>query len=287
MTKKKLGKGLSALLEINDIENNIEEGIVKYIDINQIEPDPNQPRKNFSEDSIKELANSIKKVGILNPLIVKKEKEKYVIVSGERRFRASKIAGLNEIPVIIKEKIDKKTSFEISIIENIHREDLNPIEEAESFKKLIEEFNYTHQQIGELIGKDRTYITNSLRLLKLSDYVKDCISKGMVSPGHCKVLVNLPEDEQNNICRLIIEKNLSVREVEKLVKKIKQNDQKRENIVKVLFLDEFKDYFNSLAKKLNTNVDIEVGKREKGKLIIHFKNKDELKKILDYINQRS
>ena len=281
MTQKRLGRGLGALLDFEDEGN-----LIQNLPINRIIPSKTQPRKFFDDDSLKELAESIKRVGILNPIIVKSENGKFKIISGERRFRAAQIAGLTEVPVIIKEKINEKISYEISIIENIHREDLNPIEEAESYKRLIDEFNYTHQQIAELIGKDRTYVTNILRLLKLSDFAKKAIIKGLLTTGHCKVLVNLPEDDQDKLCKIIIEKNLSVRETENLVRKLKDtNNNKRENIAKVLFLDEFKDYFENITKKLNTKVDIEVGKREKGKLIIHFKNKEELKKILDELRR--
>jgi len=276
LTKKRLGKGLSALIEVDEFSET-----VKFVNINEIEVDENQPRKFFDEEKLIKLADSIKKVGLLNPIIVKKENGKYKIISGERRFRAAKIAKLEEVPVIIKDDADEKLAFEISIIENLHREDLNPIEEAESFKKLIEEFNYTHSQVGQLIGKDRTYVTNTLRLLKLTDFVKDCLIKNLITSGHAKVLVNLDEETQNNVCKVIIEKNLSVRETERLVASLKYKPEKRENVKKVLIFEEFKDYFENVSKKLNTKIDIEVGKKEKGKLIIHFKNKEELKKIFE------
>lgn len=281
MTQKRLGRGLGALLDFNDDEN-----LIQKLPIEKISPSEEQPRKFFDDDSLKELAESIKRVGILNPIIVKSDNGNFKIISGERRFRAAQIAGLTEVPVIIKEEINERTSFEISLIENIHREDLNPIEEAESYRRLIDEFNYTHQQVAELIGKDRSYVTNILRLLKLSDFAKKAIIKGLLTTGHCKVLVNLSEEEQDKLCKIIIERNLSVRETENLVRKLKDtNNNKRENIAKVLFLDEFRDDFENITKKLNTKIDLEVGKREKGKLIIHFKNKEELKKILDELRR--
>ncbi len=277
MNKKRLGRGLGALLDIEEDKN-----FIKKINISKVLPSKTQPRKYFNDDTIVELAESIKKFGILNPIIVKPENGKFKIISGERRYRAAQIAGLNEIPVIIKDEVNEKVSFEISLIENIHREDLNPLEEAESFKKLIEEFNYTHQQIAELVGKDRTYVTNMLRLLKLTDFVKANLIKGNITVGHCKIMVNLPEEKQNELCELIIKNNLSVREAEKFVSKLKDNIQKRrDNIAKVLFYEEFKDYFNTITKKFNTKVDIDVGKKGRGKLLIFFKNKEELKKILD------
>ena len=277
MNKKRLGRGLGALLDIEEDKN-----FIKKINISKVLPSKTQPRKYFNDDTIVELAESIKKFGILNPIIVKPENGKFKIISGERRYRAAQIAGLNEIPVIIKDEVNEKVSFEISLIENIHREDLNPLEEAESFKKLIEEFNYTHQQIAELVGKDRTYVTNMLRLLKLTDFVKANLIKGNITVGHCKIMVNLPEEKQNELCELIIKNNLSVREAEKFVSKLKDNIKKRrDNIAKVLFYEEFKDYFNTITKKFNTKVDIDVGKKGRGKLLIFFKNKEELKKILN------
>lgn len=281
MDKKRLGRGLGALLDF-DSENDF----VKKINISKIIPSDTQPRKYFNDNTLQDLAESIKNFGILNPIIVKPENGKFKIISGERRYKAAKIAGLAEVPVIIKDEVDEKTVFEISLIENLQREDLNPIEEAESFKRLIEDFSYTHQQIANLIGKDRSYVTNILRLLKLSDFVKSHIISGELKTGHCKILVNLPEELQNKVCELIISQNLSVREVERLVQKLKEKDKsKRDNVAKELILNDFKEYFKSLNKKLNTKIDIDVGKREKGKLIIHFKNRDELKKILETLKR--
>ncbi len=280
MNKRKLGRGLGALLDIEENNN-----IVKKINIDRVIPSEIQPRKFFNDTTINELAESIKKYGILNPIIVKPENGKFKIISGERRYRAAKIANLEEIPVIIKDDLNEKTSFEISLIENIHREDLNPIDEAESYEKLIKEFNYTHQQIANLIGKDRTYVTNMLRLLNLTEFVKTQLINGNLTVGHCKVIVNFSEEEQNKICELIIERKLSVREVENLVSKIKNKKDNKENVVKVLLFQEFKNYFNNISSKLNTKIDIDVGKKEKGKLLIHFKNRDELKKILEYISK--
>ncbi len=280
MNKRKLGRGLGALLDIEENNN-----IVKKINIERVIPSEIQPRKFFNDKTINELAESIKKYGILNPIIVKPENGKFKIISGERRYRAAKIANLEEIPVIIKDDLNEKISFEISLIENIHREDLNPIDEAESYEKLIKEFNYTHQQIANLIGKDRTYVTNMLRLLNLTEFVKTQLINGNLTVGHCKVIVNLSEEEQNKICELIIERKLSVREVENLVSKIKNKKDNKENVVKVLLFQEFKNYFNNISSKLNTKIDIDVGKKEKGKLLIHFKNRDELKKILEYISK--
>ncbi len=282
MNKRKLGRGLGALLDIEENNN-----IVKKVDIDRVIPSEIQPRKFFNDTSINELAESIKKYGILNPIIVKPENGKFRIISGERRFRAAQIANLKEVPVIIKDDVNEKTSFEISLIENIHREDLNPIEEAESFKRLIAEFNYTHQQIANLIGKDRTYVTNILRLLNLTEFVKTQLINGNLTVGHCKVLVNLTEEEQNKICEVIIDRKLSVREVENLVSNIKNKKNEKENVAKVLLYQEFKDYFNNISSKLNTKIDIDVGKREKGKLLIHFKNREELKKILEYFSKIS
>jgi ParB family chromosome partitioning protein len=272
MKKKALGKGLSALLG-DFSEEKIEE--VNFVPIDSLYPNISQPRKNFDEESIKKLADSISKYGILQPLIVKKENSQFTIIAGERRWRAAKLANLNDVPVIVKENIDDVSVFEISLIENLQREDLNPIEEAESYKKLIEAFNYTHEKLAELIGKNRTYVTNSLRLLKLSKFVKDKLISGELSSGHGKILASLPEDKQNHFAKLILEKGLSVRELEKLIyengkKKTAPDKQK-----------EFVEEAGIISKKYNTKVEIKVNKKDKGKIIIHFKNKDELKKLLE------
>jgi ParB family chromosome partitioning protein len=208
-------------------------------------------------------------------LIVKKENSKYKIIAGERRWRAAKLANLEEIPVILKENVDDITVFEISLIENLQREDLNPIEEAESYKKLIEAFNYTHEKLAELIGKNRTYVTNSLRLLKLEKSVQNSLINGDLTIGHGKILASLPESEQTKYAKLVIENNLSVRELEKLLSE--KNKEKKKKIP----LNIFEKEAVLIAKKYNAKVEIKVNKKEKGRIIIHFKNKDELNKLIE------
>ncbi len=272
MAKKSvLGKGLTALLD--SIDEEVINNEVVFIDLSDIEPQKSQPRKYFNEDTILSLAESIKKHGVLQPILVSKNNNKYIIIAGERRFRAAKKAGLNEIPAIIKENIDEITSFEISLIENLQREDLNPLEEAESYKNLVDAFNYTHEKIAKLVGKDRTYITNSIRLLKLSDFVKEQLIKKNISTGHAKILVTLPEKKQIELTELVIEKGLTVRELEKIVSVNKKPERKRE----IIF---FPEETKKLSKKFNTKVDIKINKKDKGRIVIYFKNREEFEKLL-------
>ncbi len=270
--KSVLGKGLTALLD--NIDEDIINNEITFIDLNNIQPHKEQPRKFFDKDKLLTLAESIKKHGVLQPIIVSDNNEgKYKIIAGERRYRAAKIAGLTEIPAIIKENVDEITYFEISLIENLQREDLNPIEEAYSYKNLIEAFNYTHEKVAKLVGRDRSYVTNSLRLLKLSNFVQKQLINGNISTGHAKILASLPEEKQIEYTKLIIEKSLTVRELEKMI----SNKRKQQPVRKTFLLNE---EASQLAKKLNTKVDISINKKEKGKIVIYFKNKDEFKKLL-------
>ncbi len=273
MSKKSvLGKGLTALLE--DIDEDIIANEISFINLEDIEPHQSQPRKYFNEDKITQLSESIKKHGVLQPIIVsEKSNGKYKIIAGERRYRAAKKAKLEEIPAIIKDNIDEITSFEISLIENLQRENLNPIEEALSYKNLSEAFNYTHEKISKLVGKDRTYITNTIRLLKLADFVQEQLIKGVISTGHAKILVTLSEEKQVEYTKLVIEKKLTVRELEKLVSQGKKQSTKREVTI-------FPAEVKKLSEKFNTKVDIKMNKKEKGKIVIHFKNKEEFQKLL-------
>ena len=275
MAKQKsvLGKGLGALLENLDDEHLAHE--ISFIAIDNIIPMSNQPRKVFDNSKINNLAESIKKYGVLQPIIVRKDNGNFKIIAGERRWRAAKIAGIDEIPAIIKENIDDVTVFEMSLIENLQREDLNPIEEAESYKKLLEAFNYTHDKLAKLIGKNRTYITNSIRLLKLADKIKDGLIKGDISAGHCKLLASYPENRQIELYETIVKNNLSVRDLENLLSK---NRIKKKNKTEIPVF--FKEEISKVSKKYNTKVDLKLGKKNNGKIIIHFKNEDEFKNLI-------
>jgi ParB family chromosome partitioning protein len=271
MEKRVLGKGLDALIgSFSDVQ----EQDILIIDIEDIEPMATQPRKRFDSEGIKRLADSISKYGILQPLIVKQENEKYKIIAGERRWRAAKLSELKEVPVIVKDNVDDITVFEISLIENLQREDLNPIEEAESYKKLIEAFNYTHEKLAELIGKNRTYVTNSLRLLKLSRFVREKLIEGVLTTGHGKVLASLPEEEQVYYAKVVISKELSVRELESVLSQ--KNGKKKRDKTTI----DFKNESSLISEKFKTKVEIKMNSKEKGKIILHFKNKEELDNLI-------
>jgi len=223
MSKRALGKGLGALISEAKTSSDEKEGVLE-LGINEIEPNSNQPRKSFDEKALIQLSESIKEHGIIQPIIVKKEGDIYRIVAGERRWRAARLLGLKKIPAIVRDFSNKQV-MEIALIENIQREDLNPIEEAEAYERLIVEHNMTQEQISNSIGKSRPAIANSLRLLTLSDNIKKFLISGQITSGHARALLSLEDKKkQESICNEIIEKNLSVRETEKLVKSIKNKD---------------------------------------------------------------
>ena len=231
--KKGLGKGLDSLIPDNKSIKSVtpdksaeakkeaeEKAGVQMMKINEVEPNRDQPRKNFDEDALLELSDSIKQFGVLQPLLVRKRKDYYEIIAGERRWRAAKLAGVKEVPVIEKEYTDQEI-LEIGLIENIQRENLNPIEEAIAYKRLLEEFNLKQDEVAERVSKSRTAVTNSMRLLKLSDKVQQMIIDDMISTGHARALLAIDDPElQYTLANKIFDEKLSVRETEKLVKEI-------------------------------------------------------------------
>ena len=231
MKKKALGRGLSAI--IDDVEEayrqDIEDSsdLVREIDVEEISPNPFQPRTYFNEDALKELSESIKRHGLLQPIIVIQKGDGYMLLAGERRLRATKLAGLKKIKAIVAD-IESKNLRELALIENIQREDLNPIELAISYKELIEEYSITQEELSSIIHKSRTQITNTLRLLSLSEKTKELLSSGKISQGHAKVLVGLSNEDEEMVVNTILGQKLSVRETESLVKKIKNGDKKSE-----------------------------------------------------------
>ncbi len=291
MAKKKglSGKGVDALFSkpAHKIsEKNIDENkaIVKVVDINMVEPDKTQPRFNFNEDALEELSQSIKQYGILQPLLVKKNQDRYIIIAGERRWRASKIAGLKEIPVI-ENDADAEKILEISLIENIQREDLNIIEEARAYKRLQEEFNLKQDEIAEKVNKSRSAITNSLRLLKLNKKVIDMIIDDMISSGHGRTLLALDDEEkQVEIANKIFDERLSVRDTEKLIKNI--NKPKEISKEKVLS-KAVEDLQNQLIKKLATKVSIKENTKNGGKLVIDYYSNEDLIRIVNIIGEEN
>ena len=272
---KRLGKGLSSLL--GDKKFSIIEGNKNELNINSIVANKGQPRKRFNDDTLNELVESVKKYGILQPLLVRKmEDNKYEIIAGERRFRAAKIAGLKTVPVLIKD-FDEK-SFNLSIIENIQRENLNPIEEANAYMDLINKYNYTQQDISNKVGKSRSHIANLLRLLNLPDVVQKYLIDGKLEMGHARALINC--NFVNDIIDYIVDNNLSVREVEKLVKDEKNiyNINKKNKPDKA----DCKDKIN-LLKKAGFDCKINFNKStNKGNIKINFSSMDELD---DFINK--
>ena len=274
MAKRGLGRGLDALLPDISTNDGIEE-----IDLELLDPMLDQPRQSFDDDSISELAQSIKQEGVISPLIVIKMDDRYSIVAGERRFRASKIAGLSSVPCIVKD-LSNEQIYKLSLIENIQREDLNPIDEAEAYQRLIEKFRYTQEQLAEGLGKSRSSIANSLRLNKLSESVKQSIRDSKISLGHAKVLAGLNSKElQEKLCRRIINENLSVRELEAIIE--------QKPVIKKSYKDfsdpELMAFERSLKSKLGLKAAIK-GNMQKGRIILTYSNTDELNTIYNIFN---
>ncbi len=287
--KKGLGKGLDTLIPkgvvVNDKPSSNEnikaakpDQVVK---ITKVEPNRNQPRKKFDEDSLQELADSIKIHGVLFPILVVDRGSYYEIVAGERRWRAAKMAGLKEVPVIIRDYTEKQIA-EISLIENIQRTDLNPIEEAMAYKSLIDEYNYKQDELAERVSKSRTTITNSMRLLKLTQNVQDMIVDDLISAGHARALLSIDNpDEQYELAQRVMDEKLSVRDIEKIVKaknkpaKEKKKNEKQEAL--------YHDIEEKLKASIGTKVTITAKGDNMGKIEIDFYNQDDLQKIMDLL----
>lgn len=290
MAARGLGKGLDSLIPkaVEETKARAKEttggkdGGVVIVKITSVEPNRKQPRKNFDEDKLQELADSIKQVGLLEPPLVQDRKDHFEIIAGERRWRAAKIAGLKEIPVIIRDYSEQEI-MEISLIENIQREDLNPIEEAQAFKRLLTEFNLKQDEVAERVSKSRTAVTNSLRLLKLCDEVQQMVIDEMISTGHARALLAIDDpEEQYTIAQQIFDEKLSVRDVEKLVKdrnkpsKPKKLDDKT---IQAIYLD----IEEKLKQKLSTKVTVTSKGEGTGKIEIEFYSHEDLDRLLDMI----
>ena len=284
-----LGKGLDSLIsnKVGVIEKvearkpELDKEVI-FVKITKVEPNREQPRKNFDEDSLLELSESIKQHGILQPLLVQDKKDYFEIIAGERRWRAAKMAGMKEIPVIIK-KLSDREAVEISLIENIQREDLNPIEEALAFKRLLTEFHLKQDEVAERVSKSRTSVTNSIRLLKLDERVQQMVVDEMSSTGHARALLSIEEHEkQYSLAQQIFDAKLSVRETEKLVKKIQnqkqeQPKQQEENNMSLFY----EDMEQKLKSIIGTKVAIHYKGKDKGKIEIEYYSNDELERIMD------
>lgn len=283
MVKKRgLGKSLDALLAYTstDIDNpvetesNVQEKLMQ-LSIDRIQRGKYQPRREMDQEALEDLANSIRSQGIIQPLIVRPVGNKYEIIAGERRWRAAQLAGLSEVPVIIR-PIPDKTAVAIALIENIQRENLNPIEEAIALQRLIEEFGMTHQQIAEAVGKSRTSVTNLLRLLALPQEVKRLIDKGFLEMGHARTLITLPEATQIEAAELIVSKGLSVRETEHLIRRLQSPQLKTPKSLD----PDIRHLQENLSKQLKLRVAIHCNAKGKGKLVIHYRSLSELNNLL-------
>ena len=295
-TKKALGSGLDRLIPPTQTDSQKTKEVTKEIikevdkiDINKIEPNVSQPRKNFNEDTLQELADSIKQHGLIEPLIVQKGKKGfYQIIAGERRWRASKIAGLKKVPVIVKEYTNQQI-VEIALIENIQREDLNPIEEAEAYQRLIEEYHLKQDEIAEKVSKSRVAITNALRLLKLDRRVRTMLIEDKIKSGHARALLSIEDGElQYDTAIKIFDEKLSVRETEKLVKKILhgKEEKKNNNIVEDEQLKVVLANFEERLKTIiGTKVNINQKKNGKGKIEIEYYSSEEFERIVDLLTQ--
>ena len=297
--KKGLGKGLDSLipdnksgkinqteavlksLEGSDVQSESKSG-EKMMNINKVEPNREQPRKKFEEDALMELSDSIKQFGVLQPLLVRKRKDYYEIIAGERRWRAAKMAGIKEIPVIIKDYTEQEI-IEIGLIENIQRENLNPIEEAAAYKRLLEEFNLKQDEVAERVSKSRTAVTNSMRLLKLCEKVQQMVIDDMISTGHARALLAIEDENlQYELAVKIFDEKLSVRDVEKLVKGIKNPKQpKVKRVIENEFL--YTDLADKMKDVMGTKVNIAVKGNGKGKIEIEYYSDEELERVFDMI----
>ncbi|MCD7826313.1 MAG: ParB/RepB/Spo0J family partition protein [Clostridiaceae bacterium] len=294
--KRGLGTGIDALIPQSAKSAAATKKVVKEvikevdkIDINKIEPNSNQPRKNFNEDSLLELAESIKQHGLIEPLIVQKEKEGfYKIIAGERRWRAAKIAALKEVPVIVKDYTAQEV-MEIALIENIQREDLNPIEEAEAYQRLIGEYKLKQDEVAERVSKSRVAITNSLRLLKLDEKVREMLIEDKIKSGHARALLSIEDKKlQYDAAMKVFDEKMSVRETEKYVKRLlsheansEEKDTKQEKQIDIVFAD----YEEKLKTIMGTKVNINQGKKGKGKIEIEYYSPEEFERLYEMISK--
>ena len=280
-----LGKGLDSMIpdKIGKVSKDQAE-VVKpdtMMDINKVEPNREQPRKSFDEDALLELSESIKQFGVIQPLIVQDRKTYYEIIAGERRWRAAKMAGLKEVPVIIKNYTEQEI-MEISLIENIQREDLNPIDLARSYKELIEDYGITHEEVAKRLSKSRAQITNTLRLLELNPDVQNLILENKISQGHAKILVTLSKDEQSLVANSVIGQKLSVHDTEKIVKNFKENKDSKVSLSAKIYTQSSlnQDSIIALNKYCDTLKSYGIkAKIQKNKCIVEFSNDEEVKKF--------
>lgn len=296
MAARGLGKGLDSLIpnavgeakakkeasgERTAEEKAAPETMVK---ITMVEPNRKQPRKNFDEDALLELSESIKQFGVIQPIVVQDRKDHYEIIAGERRWRAAKLAGIKEVPVIIKNYTEQEI-VEISLIENIQREDLNPIEEAQAYKRLLTEFNLKQDEVAERVSKSRTAVTNSMRLLKLSEEVQQMVINDMLSTGHARALLAIEDpEEQYTLAQKIFDEKLSVRDVEKLVKNVHKPAKPKKPDNKALSLI-YQDIEEKLKQVLSTKVSVVAKEEGAGKIEVEFYNHEDLERLMEIMTK--
>ena len=290
---KGLGRGIGNLIpeETKDEKDVVVKEVVKEVvvkepaevkvRISQVEPNKEQPRKYFDEDALIELSESIKQYGVLQPLLVQKKDNYYEIIAGERRWRAAKLAGVKEIPVVIKDYSDQEV-MEIALIENIQREDLNPIEEAQAYQRLIKDYRLKQDEVAEKVSKSRAAITNSLRLLKLDKRVQEMVMEGKLSNGHARTIISIEDgDKQYAIAQKIFDEKLSVREVEKLMREQDKKGKQPKELPENDFV--YRDLEEKLSKSLGTQVTIKNKSNNKGKIEIQYYSQSELERILEFL----
>ena len=258
-------------------------GVETIVKITMVEPNRKQPRKNFDEDALQELSESIKQFGVIQPILVQDRKDHYEIIAGERRWRAAKMAGLKEVPVIIRDYSEREI-MEISLIENIQREDLNPIEEAMAYKRLLTEFNLKQDEVAERVSKSRVAVTNSIRLLKLCEKVQEMVIDEMISTGHARALLAVEDpEEQHALAQKVFDEKLSVREVEKLVKNLHKPEKTKKKTEDKTMEAIYQDIEEKLKQKLSTKVTVTSKGEGAGKIEIEFYNHEDLDRLLDMI----
>lgn len=265
----------------------VEKPVELYLKIDEIEPNRLQPRKNFDEDALQELSESIKQFGLIQPIVVKKQNNYYEIVAGERRWRAARIAGLKEVPVIVKE-YNERESMEIAIVENLQREDLNPIEEAQAYRRLIEEFGLKQDEAAQRVSKSRTAVTNAMRLLKLDERVQQMVIDDMISGGHARTLLAIEnKEEQYAMAMLVFDNKMSVRETEKLVRNYLKKEEEKKTPEKKEDFSQMETIYHQLEERMKSVIGSKVAihsrNYKKGKIEIEYYSNDELERIIDLI----
>jgi len=286
MKKKRLGRGLGSLIgnidELTRVSEQDQKSGLSELDIDRIQRGKYQPRQHFDQQSLQELADSIRSQGIVQPIVVRPEGDHFELVAGERRWRAAQIAGLQKIPAVIR-KLDSKSAAAIALIENIQREDLNPLEQAQALMRLIDEFDLTHQQVADSVGRSRASVSNLLRLLDLADPVKDQINRGLLDMGHARALLGLIRHDQIEVANIVVKRGLSVRETEALVRQRLKGDTRKKSSVNESDPD-IRRLETRISEKLGAAVKIKSGKQGAGQLIVSFHNSDELDGILQHLS---